>query len=426
MTSTIKYKKALFIYRRDLRIFDNIGLYNSLQSSYEVIPIFIFTPEQIINNKYKSDNCIQFMLDCLKDLNNYFDNKLLFFFDDNIKIINKLIKELNINAIFFNKDYTPYSLKRDKKIIKLCKILKIDCNIYEDYLLFNEDENEKTYYKFTPFYNNCLLKLKNINDCLKYSLSNKINKNTSKYQININILEKYYKINKNIFSQGGRKIALKLLNDSIDYKFNEDININTTHLSPYIKFGCISIREIYFKIKKNKYLVRQILWREFYYKIIQKNPDYFNKTIYNKNFIWSNNKILFHKFINGQTGYNIIDASINQLNLTGFINNRSRLLLSFFLIKVLRIDWKIGALYFANKLIDYDPIINEMNWRWMMGFDPFAQPYFRIFNLDTQTKRYDHELKYINKWNKNNISKKIIKDINKELIITMKIYKKNY
>lgn len=402
----------LFIFRRDYRLHDNIALNYAMEHFKNIIPVFIFTPEQIqkSKNKYFSENGFQFLIECLEDLNfeleKKHNSKLHIFYGDNIAVLKKIMEEIKVENVIFNKDYTPYAKKRDSEIKKLCLSKKINCIIKEDYLLspigsFLKDD-QKPYTIYTPFKNK-----------VKKSLS--INKTTTKKIQNLIKIKSFdeklpnYKKNPKILLHGGRKNGLKNLQQMKKKleNYNETRNLlseKTSLLSAYIKFGCISIREVYteMKILKNE-LIDQLIWREFYYYITYYFPSTLSKSQnFNKKFDfikWNVSSTLFKKWCDGETGYPIVDACMKELNTTGYMHNRGRLISSNFLNRILGIDWRLGERYFAQKLIDYDPSVNNGNWQWIasVGVDPkpFSQ---RIFNPILQSKKYDPDTIYIKKW----------------------------
>lgn len=410
-------KKGIFIFRRDLRLFDNIGLIKALKTCDHIYPIFIFTPEQITNkNEFKSNNAIQFMIESLKDLDNELKknkSKLHLFYGDNLKVLEEITNSIKIDYIFFNRDYTPYALKRDKDIDNFCKTKNIVLVNKEDYLLHkigSISKNDNSIYKvFTPFKNKGLkLEVKKPKKCsfdtlskLEDSIYNSINSSSDYIDI---------PFNKNIIYQGGRNNALqqmkKLKNQN---NYNHDRNmliIPTSQLSAYIKFGNLSIREVYWKIKNlygnSNNLIDQLYWREFYFYIAFYFPKVLKGKNYNSkydNIKWNTNENYFKKWCNGNTGYPIIDAGMNELNETGYMHNRARLITSNFLNRILGMDWRLGEKYYATKLVDYDPSVNNGNWQWIAstGVDP--KPYFqRLFNPWTQGLKYDKNAEYIKKW----------------------------
>ncbi len=404
-------KYTIFIFRRDFRLFDNNGLYHAIQNYNNIIPVFIFTPEQITNkNKFKSDNAIQFMIESLKDLNkelNKNKSKLHIFKDENIKVLKSICNTIDVENIVFNMDYTPYALKRDKDITNFCKKKNINCNIIQDYLLndigtFNK-KNGDPYTVFTPFKNNGMKFDVNKPKNIKIKHLTKSDKLKTVDYIK-------HSINKNILVHGGRSNALKQLNKIKNHKqYNKNrnmVSLQTTLLSAYIKFGCLSIREVYWKIKNvlgiNNTLIPQMYWREFYFYIVYYFPYVLKGENYNKkydNIKWTNSKTNFDKWCNGETGYPIIDAGMKEINHCGYMHNRARLFTSNFLNRILGQDWRKGEMYFAQKLTDYDPSVNNGNWQWIAstGVDP--KPYFqRLFNPWLQSKKFDPDAKYIKKW----------------------------
>lgn len=403
-------KYSLFIFRRDLRLVDNIGLIYAMTNYENIIPIFIFTPEQVTNkNKYKSNNAIQFMIESLEELDETLKkskSKLHVFYGDNITELKKIIKKIEIQAIIFNKDYTIYAQKRDKDIETLCKNNNIECVIKEDYLLKDIGSMNKKdgnpYTIFTPFKNNGLNQ--NID---------KPNKMQVKNLTFVKIFEDDwidYKINPDILVKGGRTEGLKKINQLVKQKsYNKTRNMlsqTTSLLSAYIKFGCVSIREVYWKIKdlygtKND-LLGQLFWREFYYYIAYYFPTVLKGHTFQEkydNVKWSYNNEYYNAWTTGTTGYPIVDAGMRELNITGYMHNRSRLITSNFLNRILNIDWHKGEQYFAQKLTDYDPCVNNGNWGWVTstGVDP--KPYFqRLFNPWLQSEKFDPDCEYIKKW----------------------------
>ena len=405
------FRTSIFIFRRDFRLTDNIGLIKALEQSNIVIPIFIFTTEQILKNEYKSNKCVQFMVKSLRELNeelNKKGSKLNFFYGDVIKNLSNIIKNNDADAIFVNADYTPYSKERDKNIEVLAKKMGCEFKSYEDILLnpigtiLNGQGD--IFVKFTPYFN----KAKNIKIDVpsKNSYSNyakKIIRHKNEE------FKKIYDENKDYLAPG-RSSGLQILRNIKKFsKYNNERNVlsvSTTNLSAYIKFGLVSIREVYYTFKNNlgntNDLIKQLYWRDFYYNIADKYPHVFSskgalKPIYNK-IKWNNSKVFIDRWCSGTTGFPIIDAAMTEMNTTGFMHNRARLIVASFLVKILLVNWKVGEKYFAQKLVDYDPCVNNGNWQWVAGSGADAQPYFRIFNPWAQSKKHDPECIYIKKW----------------------------
>lgn len=402
----------IFIFHRDLRVIDNIGLNYCFKNLDNVLPIFIFTPEQVTKNKYKSENAIGFMCKSLQELDikikKISKSHLHIFYDDNIKCLSKIIKQTEVKRILYNIDYTPYARIRDNKIKLFCTKHNIECLEFEDYLLLPintiKKQDGNTYVVYTPFYNEFIknkvqipVKI-NPHNIIKFNFKN----------IKTDIIDKYDS------EDGGRKKAIKILKADRDLdKTHNYLQYETTKLSAYIKFGCISIREVwhYFNSTINyDYIHRQLIWREFYYYIgynfpkvlgytdklkkLSKNQD-FNVSNYRKH-KWSNNENKFNNWCNGNTGVDVVDAGMKQLNTTGFMHNRARMIVANYLVNVLKIDWRYGEQYFAIKLRDYDPLVNNGNWQFMANTGVNTKSY--IFNMDRQTKKYDKNRVYINKY----------------------------
>lgn len=421
---------SIFIFRRSLRLEDNLGLIRVLQSdSQKVIPVFIFTKEQLdrSKNEYFSDNCVQFMMESLNELDAELQkhgSRLFYLYDINAEVALKKFltdlveKGIKVTEIVVNMDYTPYSRNRDKMIKEVAGERGIEFVQVEDLLLNRVASiltgSGKVYSKFTPYFNKASLvgvphpvKLKPAD--YKKFLDQKIEFNTEFK----GKLEEFYQNNPNNLNHGGRSYALKIINpDNLKNKFatynktRNFPNISTTQLSAYIKFGNLSIREIYWafydNLGTNNELIKQLYWRDFYYNIVYDNPEILGsgvslKTKYDK-IMWENNLTDFEKWKNGQTGFPLVDAGIREMNATGFMHNRVRMVTANHLVKLLLIDWRWGEKYFAQTLYDYDPSVNNGNWQWVAGSGADAQPYFRIFNPWSQSEKFDKKAEYIKKW----------------------------
>lgn len=402
--------KSLFIFRRDLRLYDNTTLGYADNDNNKIIPIFIFDPHQL-ENKNRSNNCVQFMIESLKDLDTQlrsYKSKLYTFYGNPWDIVKNFIQKEAIDTVYVNQDYTVYSKYRDKKIMNVCQNNGIKFVSFEDSMLNNieniKTETGKYYEKFTSYYNKALQ--------IKVNLPQKhIYKNLIKNYVcpikTYNALDKLYINNPNLYIHGGRQNGIKILKDIHKFsKYNDTKNMpkyDTTLLSPHNKFGTVSIREVYHTIKNklgnNNDLLRQLYWRDFYY-----NQMFFNENYYHLDngkyakIKWNNNMDHYRKWMNGETGIPIVDAGMKQLNKTGYIHNRIRMLAATVLTKILHIDWRLGEKYFQRKLIDYDVTQNIMNWYWISGEAAFSNPYFRVLNPIIQTKKCDKDCEYTNKW----------------------------
>jgi deoxyribodipyrimidine photo-lyase len=415
-------KINIFIFRRDFRLYDNTSLYELIKTypNMKILLIFIFNQRQIDKsvNKYYSSNAVQFLFECFNDIPhlNFYYTKT-----DDIQILNELSTRFNINAIAFNKDYTPYAIIRDENIRNWCNIHQINHISFEDYTLYHLNsvlkDDKKPYLKFTPFYKKALTI--HPPDIQSKLINHKLFIKDIKSLSNINQF-KTEEINPYIKVHGGRNNALKILQQLKNKEFNDyDKNRDypfydkTTKLSAYIKFGCISIREIYNCLPKTHGIVRELIWHDFYSYIIYYFPHVIGNSYIRKydKVKWDNNLLLFEKWKLGQTGFPLVDAAMNQLNKTGWLHNRCRMIVASFLTKNLLIDWRWGEKYFASKLVDYDPASNNGGWQWCASTGTDAQPYFRIFSPTSQLKRFDKDCKYVKEW----IPK--LKDVDNKIIL---------
>jgi deoxyribodipyrimidine photo-lyase len=404
--------RSLFIFRRDLRLEDNTGLIFALKNSKEVIPCFIFTPTQIIKNPYRSNHSLAFLISSLKDLEKKLINKkakLYLFWGEPEGIILDCIQKLKVDSVIVNRDYTPYSINRDKKIELLCKKQKIKFYSFDDALLNPPERtlkaNGKPYTIFTPFFKNALqfeIKKPKINNFSNY-FSKTINfaKNSTIYK---KILPKHLNM-----ANGGRSNAISILKNLKEFTHYEKerdypaLN-KTTKLSSHLKFTTCSPREVYYAICKqlnsHSELIRSLYWRDFFTTIAFFYPEIFKGAFYKKfnKLKWNDNKSNFKLWCDGKTGVPIVDAGMREMNKTGFMHNRCRMITASFLVKDLHINWQLGEKYFAQTLIDYDPAINNGNWQWAASTGCDSQPYFRIFNPWLQAKKFDPKCLYIRKW----------------------------
>jgi deoxyribodipyrimidine photo-lyase len=484
-----KYQKSIFIFRRDLRLKDNTALINALYSSDSVYCVFILDtnillskslyssfslpidPVLLLKHKQRRIHLLRFLKESLLDLQKQFDkldikkeeeepnskkdnfntsSKLVFLLGDPASTIKKIIQTDNeIEAVFVNRDYTPYSTKRDKSIKEICRSFNIEFIECPD-ILINEPEEilnstNQPFKVFSHYYNKAiekpLRKESSFFDINKYKYNIiSFDDNNKKYTgldciERIDNLEKLFShqiineqqfhaikgnnstlVSKQLLLIGTRKNYHKLISE-LKYKFNKDIkqkeNFNlldnsASRLSPYLKFGICSIREVYSAIQKelgfNHRLLRQLYWRDFYVYIGFHFPFVFHNPFQeryrrNKNLIqWKNDPKEFDLWCNGKTGFPIVDAGMRELNETGHMHNRTRLITASFLVKDLHIDWRYGERYFALKLVDYDPSLNNGNWQWVASTGCDAQPFFRIFNPWLQQKKLDPNCDYIKKW----------------------------
>lgn len=414
-------KTILFIFRRDFRLIDNTNLTKAINYCIDhnclLLPIFIFTKTQLINNKYFSQKCFDFMIESLEELKNDLDN-LYFFYGDEIIIIKKLMKVADICNIFFNIDLTKYAQERDKKIYDILEnnVKLNEKEISRDYTLLPihtvVNKAGDPFSKFTPFYEECKrvlkkqIKEKQIKEKqTKLSKKLKFYRKPINFAISLDFIKKKFNYMEKSNIIGGRSHALNIIKNIKNYK-NYDVthnilSIKTTELSPHLKFGNISVRETFYAIVKsfdiNHELIRQLIWREFFYNVGYSSINKKEK-IRKRKEKWMKNKNELHKLFTGQTGFPIIDASTRQLLETGHMHNRGRLLFASFLTKLMRTDWRIGELFFAVNLVDYDPIINNQNWQWIAGTGVDARQAYIVFNPWFQSKKYDKNAEFIKRW----------------------------
>jgi deoxyribodipyrimidine photo-lyase len=420
---------VIFLFHRDLRLYDNIPLQEALnfakENDTQVLPVFIFTPEQVGEKApVRSLKSIACMIQCLteidQELSKHFKSEVCFLYDDNIQGLNHIKKELKsdkIIALYETKDYTPYAIKREKSIESWCKKENIEYKTI-DYLYMNApgsilNKSGKIYQKFTPYY--------------EVSIKNEVSKPESLVKgefkpknivskiSNISLDDMIKKLNldteeiKDRLYLGGRDEGVDLM-ETIPKNYDKirDIMVNeTSGLSVHLQFGSLGIREVYWEVKKSlsgnsrEEFIRQLYWRDFYGQIIC-----FFEELYGKDALeYDNNHKLtkeqekkYEDWYNGKTGVDIVDAAMNQLNTIGYMHNRSRLLTSNYLINDLGIPYRYGERYFAEKLLDYNFSQNFGNWSFQNGKLPFARAPYRRDSPENYKKRFDPEGKYIEEW----------------------------
>ena len=398
-------KVNIFWFRRDLRLDDNKGLSYATKSKYPVLPIFIFDSD-ITDTLPVNDKRINFIYDQLQKINDQliskFNSSLLVFKGKPIEVFKKLNSEFNINSVYCNHDYEPYSIVRDKSVESYLDSKDSKLLSFKDQVIFEKSEVVKNdgnpYVVYTPYKNKWKIKLKEDITILDEKI---IDNNFFFY--------KNYSIKKIDF------YGFEINNDKIEkFKLNSDIinnyserrnfpNLNaTSKIGPFLRFGTISIRKIVrhlLNFKEDTYL-DELIWREFFMQILFHFPHTSNQSFklkYDK-IQWLNDKKMFNAWKSGRTGFPIVDAGMRELNSTGFMHNRVRMITASFLCKHLLIDWRWGEKYFALKLNDYEMASNIGNWQWASGSGVDAAPYFRIFNPHTQILKFDKKQLYINKW----------------------------
>ncbi|HEY8894510.1 MAG TPA: deoxyribodipyrimidine photo-lyase [Niastella sp.] len=396
----------IFWFRRDLRLTDNAGLYHALKSNNPVLPIFIFDTSILDQLPSQQDRRVEFIHNALTGIQqqlNQQGSSLVVFHCTPMEAFKKLAKEYTIEKVFTNHDYEPYAIERDENIAAFLLENGITFHTYKDHVIFEKDEvvkdDGKPYTVFTPY-------------------SKKWKATLNKFYLKSYPTEKYHN---NFYQQAAKAIpSLKAIGfnktnasfpaELIDNKLIKQYDKQrdfpaiegTTHAGVHLRFGTISVRELAQKaIKLNETYLGELIWRDFFQMILWHFPHVGKGLAFKAEYDlikWRNNEDEFTRWCRGNTGYPIVDAGMRELNKTGFMHNRVRMITASFLAKHLLIDWRWGEAYFAEKLLDFELASNNGNWQWAAGCGCDAAPYFRIFNPYLQTKKFDPELKYIRKW----------------------------
>jgi deoxyribodipyrimidine photo-lyase len=409
------YENGLFLFHRDLRLTDNTGFIQASSQCKNLYTCFIFTPEQIsAKNEYRSIHAIQFMLESLEDLSTQLKSKggnLVLLYGNTTNMIGQWIEKREIDAVFFNRDFTPYAMKRDEEIAGLCQKRKIDCiQASNDYYLYEpgtiRNVGKGYYKKFTAFYNH-VVHLHVAAPNTRYSNKLAVIRGSMENQVSLEemVSKTIGESSTELVVIGGRKKGLQELKRAVqnqsNYGENRDVfSYRTSCLSAYLKFGCLSIREVYHMFHKQhpvyRDFIRELIWRDFFAHLLFGFPQSLTDTY--GPFAWSNKTDHLNAWKQGKTGFPIVDAAMRELNQTGYMHNRGRMTVAHFLIKVLLIDWKKGEQYFASKLTDYDPASNNGNWAAIYGRGIYNSPYFRVMNPWIQSSKFDRDCVYIKKW----------------------------
>jgi deoxyribodipyrimidine photo-lyase len=395
---------AIFWFRRDLRLEDNHGLFEVLKNYKNVLPIFIFDPE-ILEKLPKDDARVNFIYNQLKDLNDSLDTnqKINTYYDRPSQVFNQLISEFPIEAVYTNHDYEPYAIARDKTVSDILSQKNIAFKSFKDQVIFERNEVTKDdglpYKVYTPYSKKwlCTYTEKHIE---AYPSENLL-KHLSKMDLN-----QWVPLDAMGFTKSKLKIAPFKMDPQLIHLYEEKRNTpsvaGTSRLGPHLRFGTVSIRKVVKKALKSSNItfLKELIWREFFMQILWHFPHTVTKSFkpQYEAIQWRNNKEEFAKWCQGETGYPLVDAGMRELNRTGFMHNRVRMLVGSFLCKHLLIDWRWGEAYFAQKLHDFELSSNVSNWQWVAGCGVDAAPYFRIFNPTTQIGKFDKDHHYIKKW----------------------------
>ena len=398
-------KISIFWFRRDLRLHDNIALFNALKSGEKVLPIFIFDTS-ILDKLPKNDARVSFIIKELRSMNEHlksFDASIDILHGKPIEVFESLIKKYQIASVFTNQDYEPYAIRRDQEILELLKSENISFNSFKDQVIFEKNEITKKdgnpYVVYTPYSKKWIEAYEQINH-IHYSSEDLLSQLYTRSKAKELTLEELG------FEETNTPIKNYIFNSRIINEYEETRNFpaldNTSKLGPHLRFGTVSVRQMVSRAEEqeNKTFLKELIWREFFMQILWHFPHTHKDSFKPKydRIVWRNNEDDFKKWCNGTTGYPMVDAGMRQLNNTGFMHNRVRMLVGSFLCKHLLIDWRWGEAYFAEKLHDYEMSSNVGNWQWVAGTGVDASPYFRIFNPTSQIKKFDKDFSYIRKW----------------------------
>lgn len=403
----MKKKVSIFWFRRDLRLEDNVGLSEALKGEYPVLPIFIFDKE-ILDKLPKNDARLNFIFETLQEMRlsllDTNQSSISLFYGNPKSVFNNLISEYDVQSVYTNRDYEPYAKERDTLIQQLLESNNILFSTFKDQVIFEKNEivkgDGKPYVVYTPFKNKW-----------KEAFNAKlIIENETKPYFNNLILETdlpNISLEDMGFTKSDIKVPKFIATPSVINNYEATRNFpaiknGTTRLGPHLRFGTVSVRQMMKKAiaEENEVFWSELIWREFFMQILWHFPHTVNQSFRPKydRIEWRNNEAEFDKWKNGQTGYPLVDAGMRELNTTGYMHNRVRMLVASFLCKHLLIDWRWGETYFAEKLLDYDLSANVGNWQWGAGSGVDAAPYFRIFNPTTQIEKFDKQHEYIQKW----------------------------
>ncbi len=403
-----KTEHSIFWFRRDFRLFDNAGLYEALKHSTSVLPLFIFDTEILAKVPSNEDKRVVFIHNAITKLQNQLQNigsSMFVVHGSPLSVFEKLLNEYSITSVYANSDYEPTSIARDNKISEFLEGKGIAFRLFKDQVIFEKSEIVKddgsTFKIFTP-YSKAWKRKFNESKIVQYPSENLLNNFLKTMPVHVPSLDEIGFKNLEIINHQ------PIIDKNIIQHYHETRNFpcinGTSNLSVHLRFGTISIRELVkTAMELNEQFLNELIWREFFMSILFHHPyvaDECFKKKYN-NIVWRNNEAEFSKWCLGETGYPIVDAGMSELNETGFMHNRVRMIVASFLAKHLLIDWRWGEAYFAEKLMDYELSSNNGNWQWAAGCGCDAAPYFRVFNPHEQIRKFDPDLIYTKKWVRN-------------------------
>jgi deoxyribodipyrimidine photo-lyase len=397
-------KISVFWFRRDLRLEDNVALYKALSEKYPVQPVFIFDTEILDKLEDKDDGRVTFIHQELQRLNAELQTHiatLIVKFGKPLEVWDEILRNYDVAAVFANEDYEPYARDRDNKVEKFLQERGIPFLTYKDHLIFSKSDilknDGKPYAVYTPYSKQWKLKFQeaHVRSYPSESISNYLKSD----------FQDIVKLTDIGFTKSEIEFPDRLPNDGIISKYDKTRDIpsinGTSRMSAHLRFGTISIRRLMkIAIDLNEKYWNELIWREFYSSILWHFPQTIDQN-YNRKYDgveWINNEDDFDMWCQGRTGYPIVDAGMRELNVTGFMHNRVRMIVSSFLTKHLLTDWRWGEAYFARKLLDFEQASNVGGWQWAAGTGVDAAPYFRVFNPTLQMEKFDPDLKYVKKW----------------------------
>jgi len=401
-------KISIFWFRRDLRLDDNVGFLEALKGDYPVLPIFIFD-EEILSKLPEDDARVTFIHDTLQTMRNVlqkeYNSSLAMFYGKPIDILKNLTEDYEVMSLYTNRDYEPYAKVRDKKVSEFLNEKDIEFRSFKDQVIFEKSEIVKgdgdPYVVYTPYKNKWQEHFDADQD-LKIHYTNQYLSNLIKNSRLSNL-----SLNDIGFEKSKIEVPLYDVTPSLIDNYESTRNFpakesGTSRLGPHLRFGTVSVRKMMKKAiaEGNNVFWSELIWREFFMTILYHFPHTVDNAFRAKydRIVWRNNEAEFEKWKKGETGYPLVDAGMRQLNATGYMHNRVRMLVASFLCKHLLIDWRWGEAYFAEKLLDYEMSSNVGNWQWAAGSGVDAAPYFRIFNPITQVDKFDKNKKYIKTW----------------------------
>ncbi len=396
---------TVFWFRRDLRLHDNHGLFEALKNSNEVLPVFIFDKTILNKLSVKKDKRVSFIHQTIKKINDELlkvGSSLMVLNDEPINAFKTISESFTIKDIFANHDYEPYAIDRDLKIKEWLKAKNISFHTFKDQVIFEKGEVMKPdgnpYTIFTPY--SKIWKRKLAEEKIKPFASENLLSNLIKTKP-----FHFPTLHEIGFENSEDEFSPIIIDSNLINNYHLTRNLpavnGTSKLSIHLRFGTVSVRKLAkVALELNEQWLNELIWREFFMMILFHFPYVVNKSFKKKyeNIKWRNNETEFKKWCDGETGYPIVDAGMRELNQTGLMHNRVRMVVASFLTKHLLIDWLWGEAYFAEKLLDYELSSNNGNWQWAAGCGCDAAPYFRIFNPSEQTKKFDTDMLYIKKW----------------------------